>query len=128
NQLTSLLKDYYPQALELVGSLNSDLAVDFLTRWPDLLTLKAARPGTLKQFYYAHHLRRPELLEARIRRIKAAVVLVQDHQLVQVSVLHLRLLLDQLRAFRKHLPVVEEEIQAVFAAHPEAYLYRNLPV
>lgn len=127
NQLTSLLKDYYPQALELVGNLNSELAIDFLTRWPDLLTLKAARPGTLKKFYYAHHLRRPEVLEARIQRIEQAVVLVQDEQLVQVSVLHLRLLLDQLRAFRKHLPVVEEQIKDVFATHPEAYLFRDLP-
>jgi hypothetical protein len=30
NQLTSLLKDYYPQDLELMGTLNSDLAVDFI--------------------------------------------------------------------------------------------------
>ena len=127
NQLTSLLKDYYPQALELVGGLNSDLAVDFLDRWPDLVTLKAARPSTIKHFYYAHHIRRPEILEARIKRIKEAVVLLQDYELVQVSVLHLRLLVDQLRAFRKHLPVVEEEIKTVFAAHPEAYLFRDLP-
>lgn len=127
NQLTSLLKDYYPQALELVGNLNSDLAVDFLTRWPDLLKLKTARPSTLKQFYYTHHLRRPELLESRINRIKEAVVLVQDYQLVQVSVLQLRLLVEQLRAFRQHLPIIEAQIQAVFATHPEAYLYRHLP-
>lgn len=127
NQLTGLLKDYYPQALELVGALNSDLAVDFLTRWPELLALKAARPSTLKQFYYAHHLRRPLTLEARIQRIQQAVVLVQDYELVQVSVLHLRVLLDQLRAFRKHLPVVEAQIKTVFAAHPEAYLFRDLP-
>jgi transposase len=127
NQLTSLLKDYYPQALELVGNLNSQLAIDFLARWPDLLSLKAARPATIKRFYYAHHLRRPELLQARIQRIEQAMVLVQDYELVQVSVLHLRLLLDQLRAFGKHLPVIEEQIQNVFATHPEAYLFRDLP-
>jgi transposase len=127
NQLTSLLKDYYPQALELAGNLNSDLAVDFLTRWPDLLSLKTARPSTIKQFYYLHHIRRPELLEARLTRIKESMVLVQDHELVQVSVLHLNVLLDQLRAFRKHLPVVELEIKTFFTSHPEAYLFRDLP-
>ena len=62
-----------------------------------------------------------------IKRIKEAMVFVQDRELVQVSVLHLRVLLDQLRAFRKHLPVVEEEIKTVFAAHPEAYPLRDLP-
>jgi hypothetical protein len=54
NQITSLLRDYYPQALELVGKLDTALAVDFLGRWPDLLTLKAVKPSVRKRFYYAH--------------------------------------------------------------------------
>ena len=45
NQLTSLLKSYYPQALSLVDNLNTDLAIAFLRRWPDVLRLKAARPA-----------------------------------------------------------------------------------
>lgn len=32
NQITSLLRDYYPQALELVGKLDTALTVDFLSR------------------------------------------------------------------------------------------------
>ena len=60
NQLTSLLRAFYPQALELVGDLDTDLAVAFLSRWPDLMALKAAKPGVVKRFYYAHNLRRPE--------------------------------------------------------------------
>ena len=78
NQLTSLLRAYYPQALELVGDLDTELAVDFLERWPDLLTLKTAKPGVLKRFYYAHQLRRPELLEQRLQRIRQAVALTTD--------------------------------------------------
>jgi hypothetical protein len=66
NQLTSLLRAFYPQALELVGDLDTDLAVAFLSRWPDLMALKAAKPGVVKRFYYAHNLRRPELLEQRL--------------------------------------------------------------
>jgi hypothetical protein len=66
NQLTSLLRAFYPQALELVGDLDTDLAVAFLSRWPDLMALKAAQPGVVKRFYYAHNLRRPELLEQRL--------------------------------------------------------------
>lgn len=127
NQLTSLLKSYYPQALELVGDLNSDLAIDYLTRWPDLLRLKASRPSAIKRFYYAHNLRRPELLTTRMKQIQEAVALTNDDIIINISVLQLRLLLDQLRAFRKHLPMVEAEIKTAFAAHPEAYLFRDLP-
>ena len=39
NELTSLLKTYYPQALELAGVLDSLQACDFLTQWPTLEAL-----------------------------------------------------------------------------------------
>jgi len=127
NQLTSLLKSYFPQALELIGELNSTLAIDFLTRWPDLISLKASPASAIKRFYCAHNLRRPELLTTRVKQIQEAVALSTDDSLIDIAGLQLRLLLDQLRAFRKHLPIVEAEIKTAFAAHPEAHLFRDLP-
>ena len=127
NQITSLLRTYYPQALELVGDLNTQLALDFLDRWPDLLHLKAAKPGVIKRCYCEHNLRRPELLETRLQFIRDAVALTTEEARVSVAVLQLRCLLDQLRAWRKHLAILDAEIQTVFAAHPEAALFRDLP-
>jgi transposase len=54
NQLTSLLKTYYPQALELAGVLDSLQACDFLTQWPTLEALQHARPGQIRQLYREH--------------------------------------------------------------------------
>jgi transposase len=127
NQLTSLLKSYYPQALELVENLNTDLAVQFLQRWPDLLALKSARPATIKSFYHVHNVRRPELVQARLERIAAARALCTDLSQLDVAVRQLHLLLDQLKAFRKHIAQFDEEIRRVFAAHPAAVLFRDLP-
>jgi len=127
NQTTSLLRAYYPQALELVGDLDTELAVAFLDRWPDLLTLKTAQPGVLKRFYYAHHLRRPELLEQRLQLIRHAVALTSDQARVSVAVLQLRCLLDQLRIFRRHVARLDQEIKTVFATHPDAVIFRELP-
>lgn len=127
NQLNSLLKTYYPQAQKLVGDLNTDLAVQFLDRWPDLLALKAARPGLIKQFYYAHNLRSRELIEARLAFIKSAVALTTDQAVLSVAVLQLRQLLDQLRVFHEHVDIFDTQIKEVFSAHPEASLFRNLP-
>jgi transposase len=127
NQLTSLLKTYYPQAFALVGNLNTELAADFLSRWPDLLALKAARPGTIKRFYYAHNLRRPELLEQRLAFIRQAVALTTNPTTLHVAGLQLRLLLDQWRVFHRHIPRLEAEIKQAFAQHPEANLFRDLP-
>ena len=127
NQLTSLLKSYFPQALQLVGQLNTPLAVAFLKRWPDLLSLKMAKPGTVRRFYYAHNVRRPAKVQERLELIKNAMALSTNEDRVAVSVLKLRLLLDQIAAFQKHIPRIEAEIRCVFAEHPERELFRDLP-
>jgi transposase len=127
NQLTALLKSYYPQAQELVGNLNTDLAVAFLERWPDLISLKAVRPGTLKRFYYQHQVRSQALVEKRLGLIDQAVALTTEEARVSVAVLQLRQLLDQLKVFQKHIPQFDAQIKAVFAAHPNAHLFRQLP-
>jgi transposase len=46
---------------------------------------------------------------------------------VSVAVLQLRHLVEQLRAFRKHIAIFDQEIQNAFRQHPEAGLYRDLP-
>src|SRR5215471_19587438 len=42
NQLTSVLKNYYPQALEWGGPLSSEQACAFLEKWPTLMELRRA--------------------------------------------------------------------------------------
>lgn len=127
NQLTALLRNYYPQALELVGDLDSDLAVDFLERWPDVLTLKTARPATLKRFYYAHNLRSTELVTTRLALVQRAIALTTDHARVRVAVFHLRALLAQLRALREHVAQLDAACHDCLAQHPRAALFRELP-
>ncbi|HEV2331182.1 MAG TPA: hypothetical protein VGY56_20560 [Verrucomicrobiae bacterium] len=48
-QVESLLKGYYPQVLQVAGDLKSDVALAFRNRWPDLISLKAARPATCQK-------------------------------------------------------------------------------
>ena len=44
NCLTSLLKQYFPQALDWVGDLASVQACDFLMQWPTLAAVQARPP------------------------------------------------------------------------------------
>jgi transposase len=127
NQLTSLLRSYYPQAFALLGDLNTELALQFLHRWPDLISLKAAQPARIKRFYYTHNLRRPQLLEERLQLIRQARALTTEEARVSVAVLHLHALLDQLSALRKHIAILDHQIKILFADHPEAHLFRHLP-
>jgi transposase len=127
NQLTSLLKTFYPQALPLAGNLASPMAREFLRRWPDVLRLKSAKPATVKSFYYRHNVRSPQVVEERLALIKSAVALTADDSRTSVAALQLSLLLDQLEVFAKHIGVLDKEIASAFKDHPEAALFRDLP-
>jgi len=128
NQLVATLKKFYPQTLTLVGeNLASPLALDFLTKWPDLITLKTARPATVKAFYYTHNVRRPETVQTRLDFIQNARALTTDDVLVSVAVRQLRVLVEQVRVVQKHVAGFDAAIAKAFAAHPEAALFRDLP-
>jgi transposase len=127
NRLRSVLRGYFPQALELVGDLKTRLALDFLQRWPDLLSLKAARPATVKSFYHRHNVRRPQLVEKRLALIKEAILLTTQEARTLAGTLAVAALVEQVRALNKHIQRFDGEIKKAFAEHPEAHLFRELP-
>ena len=128
NELTSLLKGYYPQALALTGEKRyAPLALAFLERWPELEALSKVRPATLRAFYHRHQVRRPELIAGRLERVRTARPLTGERALVEVSILEMQALVAELRLLEKHIAKLAREIDAQFAAHPEAALFKNLP-
>ena len=128
NQLTSLLKGYYPQALELTGvKRHSKMALAFLERWPELDALQRARPQTVRGFYHRHNVRRPELVAKRLELIRTACPLTTDRALCGVGTIEMRALVAQIRLVQSHLADIEETMAAAFANHPEAPLFAGLP-
>jgi len=127
NQLTSLLKTYDPQALELTGEdLSAPLTLEFLRRWPDLIGLKAARLSTVRNFYYRNNVRRPELVEKPLKRIQESVALTTDEAVISVCLWQLKWLLERVGAFNKHIARFEA-IDTAFASHADAGLFKELP-
>jgi transposase len=128
NELRAVLKGFYPQALELCGDdLASPLALDLLARWPELKSLQAARPSTLRDFYFAHNVRRPDVVASRIERIAGARALTADPAVIQPAVLQVQLFVAVLRPMQKHIAVLDDHIAEAFAAHPDAAIFRSLP-
>lgn len=128
NQLIANLKDYFPQALELVGrDIHSELACRFLSKWPTLEALKRARPATIRAFYYAHHSRRPKTIDKRLETIKNAVPLSEDPALIDPLVMMTLALVSQLDALRRHIARFEADIERLYAEHPDQDLFRDLP-
>lgn len=127
-RLGSELKGYFPQALDLVGgNLAAPMAGDFLRRWPTLQALKRARESTVRRFYTTHHCRSAEAINHRIQQIRTSVPLVRDRAIVEPSALTVRMLADQLSALGAGIRTYEQRIEELFAEHPDAHLFRDLP-
>ena len=78
NRLTSLLKQYFPQALDWVGALDSRQACDFLRKWPTLAAVQRARPTTVRRFYQQHNCRRAPVIDTRLDEMATAQPLTTD--------------------------------------------------
>ena len=126
NRLTAALKAYFPQALSWVPDLCTDLAEDFLTRWPTLTALQRARPATIEAFFRAHH-SHAALLARRLAEIKAATPLVTDPAVITAQTLLVGALVPQLQATRQAIAAHEKEIERLCAAHPDFALFASLP-
>lgn len=128
NQLGATLKDYFPQALELVGeTLYSPMALEFLKRWPDLIHLKVGRESTIKAFYYKHNVRSPAAVEQRLQLIRQAKALTTDEAIVLVGTRRVARLIRLLAEIQNHIGADEKLIREAFKEHPDAELFRNLP-
>jgi transposase len=128
NRLQGLLKQYFPQALELCGEdLWRPLATDFLIRWPTLQTLQKARPQTIKQFYYVHSSRSSKRVEQRLELIKKAIPLTDESALLQSYALRVQLIAQELQLLAKTLEKFEEHIAEAFKQHPDHLIFDAFP-
>jgi transposase len=127
NQLAAELKGYFPQALSWAGELDTQLATDFLQRWPTLKDVQSAKAQTIRKFYYGHNCRRAELIEQRIEEIRTAVALTNDPAIVETSTLNVQMLARQIEALRPSITRYDKEIAKRFGTHPDAHLFESLP-
>jgi transposase len=128
NRLKALLKQYFPQALDLCGEdLWRPLATTFLLKWPTLQSLKKARKESLKQFYYLQGSRSQKLVEQRLERIDKAVPLTDEFALLQSYTLRVQLICKELQLLLKTIEQFDEQIAKLFQQHPEREIFQALP-
>ena len=127
NQLTGLLKSYYPQALELAGELGSLQACDFLQKWPTLEALQQARPTQIRKLYRDYGKPRPQLLEQRLEQIRQARPLTTDRAAVLSGTMRVRALIEQIRPLLATLERFDRQIAVLFQKHPDRLLFESFP-
>jgi len=127
NRLTSLLKQYFPQALEWVGDLASVQACDFLTRWPTLAAIQVARPSAVRRFYHDHNCRKRAVIDARLAAVAAARPLTTDPAVIEPLSLSVQTYATQLRTLITAIQTFDAHIAAVFATHADHDIFGSFP-
>jgi len=125
NRLTSHLKNYYPQALEWAGELNSRQACDFFQRWPTLEALQQTRPASLRKFYLSYGRPRTEVLNERLERIKQTTALVGDRAVVLAGSMMVQALVAQIRPMIIAVEKYDDEIERLFQKHPDRAVFES---
>ena len=127
NRITSLLKQYFPQALDWVGALDSRQACDFLQKWPSLTAVQRARPATVRRFYQQHNCRRAAVIDARLDQMATTQALTTDPAIVDTLSLAVQSYAAQLRPLLEAIDTFDAQIAAVFADHPDHALFASFP-
>ena len=127
NQLTSLLKEYFPQALEWAGPLDRLGACDFLQKWPSLETLQKTSASRLRKFYQPRWRGEAQALELQLEQIRQAQPLHSDPALLTASVLMVQALLGQLRPLIESIRQFDQQLQQRFPQHDDYALFHSFP-
>ena len=127
NQLTQLLKEYFPQALDWAGDLDCVMACDWLSKWPTLSKLQRSKPDVVCQFYRDHGCRSGQRIDSRLEEIRSACPLTTDQAVVESSVLMLKAIVPQLRALIEAVARFDERIEEVYGQHPDSEIFSSFP-
>ena len=126
--LLASLKEYFPQAIELVsGNLTSRLAGDLLKKWPTLESFQQAKPSTIKRFYYGHNIRSPEVIETALKLAIHAQPLTTDSAIIESSRRVSEMHSQMIQALNPVIDAYDQRIEKVFHDHPEFPLFSQLP-
>ena len=128
NKLTQALKDYYPQALELVGKyIYSPLSCAFLSKWSSLQDLKKARQSTITQFYFTQRSRSTKRLNERLELIDKSVPMCSDDDLIEVYQLLVVSLVKSIQQIQLSIKNFDDLIKEKASQHQDIKLFTSLP-
>ena len=89
--------------------------------------MKKARAATIRQFYYLHGCRRPEVVDKRLEQINASVSLIHDTAILQSFPLLVKAFARQLNQIREDIRVYDKAIAECFSRHEDAFIFQSLP-
>ena len=128
NKLTQNLKEYYPQALDLIGKfIYSYLSIAFLNKWTTLQSLKKSKLPTIKKFYYQHQSRSTKAIEKRLKIISDAIPICNDEVIIEVHSTMTIAYIDQIEALQKSILHLDDMIKETHLLCDKHNIIDSLP-
>jgi hypothetical protein len=126
-QLTALIKSYFPVVLELFPRDSQfPLILDLLGRWADPRQLRRADRRLLRRVLKEHLIRNEKQQDELIKRMRSAKLLCDDDALIIPSAMAVSLLVKQIQQSRKMIQAFDQKIAEVMKQHPDAHLFTSL--
>jgi transposase len=128
NQLTSVLKLYYPLALAMLQQdTTTALAANFVLKFPTLRALQETPLHRVRQFFLGQGCRLTEGLQERLQTIKGAVAVSTQAHWNNPNSFMACALADQLKAVVARVDQLEEHIRILAQQHPNQALAESVP-
>lgn len=127
NRITGHLKMYFPQVLGWFDEIGSNIAADFLERWPSLEQLQRARSATIERFFIDHNSPDRERIAQRLQEIRKAIPATTDTAVLvscSTAIVAWAALLKQVLAA---IAIYDEKIDGLARAHPDYALMNSFP-
>ena len=125
NQITSILKEFYPVPLHLF-SVDSRIAAEFLKEFPDPIVLQQCDKKRFFSFFKKHHYSRPNSVDAFWQTAQSPTP-QPDLVVATAGKMRVLTLVDQLTSLKTHIAHYEQEIQNILDNLPETTPISTLP-
>ena len=127
NQLTALLKTYYPQALKVVGNhIYSDMFMDFLEKYPSPQSILAAHQIGITKFFNKRSTSTKKTKE-RVEALRSSVIVVDDEDELDYYVFETQQYCQRIRSLSTVIKAYENKIQIAYTENEDYELFQSFP-
>ncbi len=127
NRLTAHLKMYFPQVLDWFDEIGSNIAAEFLERWPNLEKLRRVKPATIERFFIDHNSRDPDRIKERLQQMRKAVSATTDTAVVTSSSAAVVAWSGLLKQVLIAIAAYDQQIDEIAKVHPDYALIKSFP-
>lgn len=126
NRLTSILKAYYPAALELFSEVAQPITLSFLSKYPTYQDVKQISYAEFRRFLSENRYPHPRRAKGMYEKLQQPHLECEDmltrtkSRLMLATVWQLQFLMDEIKSY-------EKEIKKLLESHPDASIFLSLP-